>query len=156
MPWLLYSAMCCLILMILCCFGLMSWCVYVIALRCFYCKFRQDQGKIPDHILQMHRNSPTPSGKRAILKELFVKDENSRFWTMDVSKPMFQESSTRTTSAHDKHTHKARSRMMWESTIPGGPRILILTHCEVCSDMRLGGFVIIVLVILMMVRSYAS
>ena len=128
MPWLLYSAMCCLILMILCCFGLMSWCVYVIALRCFYCKFRQDQGKIPDHILQMHRSAPTPTSKREILKQLFVKEGDSRFWTMDVSKPMFQESSTRSTSAHDKHTHKARSRMMWEATIPGGPRILILTR----------------------------
>jgi len=99
----------------------------------------------------MHRSAATPTSKREILKQLFVKEGDSTFWTMDLSKPMFQESSTRSTSAHDKHTHKARSRMMMEAMLPGGSRILILTHCEVCSDMRLGGFVILVLVILMMV-----
>ena len=148
--------MCCFIIMILCCFGLMFWCVYVIALRCFYCKFRQDEGKIPDHVLQMHRSATGPSAKRELLKNLFVKDGDSKWWRMDMSKPMFQESSTRSMESHDTHKHMARSRMIWEATLPGGPRILILTHRKVCCHMRLGGFVILVLLILMMVWSYAS
>ena len=115
-----------------------------------------DEGKIPDHILQMHRAATGPSGKREILKQLFVKEGDCKFWKMDLSKPMFQESSTRSMESHDTHKHMARSRMIWEATLPGGPRILILTHCKVCSYMRLGGFVILVLLILMMVCSYAS
>ena len=149
MPCLLYSAMCCLIIMILCCFGLMSWCVYVIALRCFYCKFRQDQGKVADHILEMYRAQTGPSGKRELLRSLFVKTEGSKFWTMDTSNPRFQEQSTRSNEVHDKHRHTARPRLVWEALTPGGPRISILTHCNVCAYMRLGGFVILVLMILM-------
>ena len=54
------------------------------------------------------------------------------------------------------NVRNVKSRMMMEAMLPGGSRILILTHCEVCSYMRLGGFVILVLMILMMVWSYAS